>query len=701
MRIRPVVLCGGAGTRLWPLSNAMSPKQFLPLTGQQSMLASTLARVAGEGRFERPLAIGSLRHGGLLEQEADGAELLLEPVARNSAPPIAAACLLSRPDELLLILPADHHILDTASFLHAIETGAEAAIGGDIVTFGIEPDHPATGYGYIEAAESGSGPVQAVARFVEKPDLETATGYIKTGRFYWNAGIFLFRADTMIKAFQDHAPDILQGVAAALDGRTLDRAAFEKVRSESIDYAVLEYVGNISVVPASMGWSDVGDFRALHGVLASDADSVVTHGPVTVNASRSVYVRSSGPAVAVHGLSDVAVVATHDEVLVTRLSEAAAIKPVVNAVRRLPTSVATTAQADWIRDWLWNCVMPLWAEHAVDPKTGRLIEALDLNGAPLADSSTRGRVAPRQLYAFAVAKQFGWNPGGAADRVIEAALTFLDGPGRAPGGGWAHRIAPDGSIEDGRRDLYDHAFVALAGSQLALLGLPDGRRLADEAFAVIDETFLDPEGLGWSDRETGAGEKLANPHMHLLEASLAHYSATAEPSTAKRLAEIAFLFERHMFDPRSGAMLETFATDWSPLQPHRIEPGHCYEWAFLLDTLRRSTGRDTASWCRRLVDFSEAGGLKNGLVVDLFGEDPATARLWPQLERIRTLSWIPRPGCDVGPVIDIVIERYLSPGPAFAWVDKLSAEGEPLTDTLPASMLYHFMTALAPIAPPR
>ena len=662
------------------------------------MLAETLARVDDGDIFEKPLAIGSLRHKKLLEIEAASADLLLEPVGRNSAPAIVAACLESRPDAFLIVLPADHHIIDVAAFKRAIVTGLEVAKTGRIVTFGIDPDFPATGYGYIEATEGEKAEVRSVERFVEKPDVATAARYLATGRFFWNAGIFLFRADTMLEAFRDYAPDILEGVTGALKDGELDRTAFEQVRSESIDYAVLEAATNISVIPVSMGWSDVGDYRALHSVLSRNDDMITTIGPAVVFGSRSVYVRSSGPTVVVNGLEDVAVVATDNEVLVTRLSEAPGIKPAVIAAERMPLDVVTGDQRRWLSDWLWNQVMPHWAERAVDPTSGRFIEALGLDGKPLA-IPTRGRIAPRQLYSFAVAKQLGWNPDGAADKVIEAAIAFLDGPGRAPSGGWAHRISPDGAIEDPRRDLYDHAFVALAASQLILIGEPAGHRFAEEAFKTIDFLFADSKHGGWHDPETAPDVKLANPHMHLLEASLAHYAATADPATAKRMERIASFFEKYMFDPETGAMMETFSSDWGR-RPSRVEPGHCYEWAFLLDALRRTTGRDTLSWCRRLVEWSERHGLDGGLAVDSFDETPETFRLWPQLERIRALSWLPRLGSPVELGIERVMALYLSAGPRSGWVDQLGADGQPLSKTMPASMLYHFMTALAPLAGP-
>jgi len=696
--IRPVILCGGGGTRLWPLSTPRRPKQFLTLTGPHTMLEETAARVNDPSCFHRPLAIGAARHEALLREALPGADILLEPVGRNSAPPIAAACLMSAPDDLLLILPADHHIADVPAFLAAIRTGAEAAEAGRIITFGIRPDHPATGYGYIEA--DGGGPARPVMRFVEKPDLETAQSYLATGRFFWNAGIFLFKAHAMLSALEEHAPDILDAVKAALKDKRLDRAAFSAVRGESIDYAVLEHARDIAVVPVSMGWSDLGDFRALHAAGCGGAERVVMEGHVSATDTSNAYIRAEGVRAAVHGLEDIAVIATPGNVLVTRLSDAAGIK---QATARLDDGAAFSADPDqrsWLANWLWGSLMPVWAQYAVDPATGGLIENLNLEGEPDRGSARRGRVAPRQLFAFARARRLGWNPDGAADHVIEAAYRFVDGPARAPSGGWAHKFDARGGIVDQSRDLYDHAFIALAGAELAALGDPRGRALAQEAFGFIDAFFLDADHGGWRDRETAPDLKRANPHMHLLEASLAHYEAAHDPACLQRIDAICTLFERFMFDPATGAMIEDFKPDWSRLDAARIEPGHCYEWAFLLHEAERLTGRDTASWRRRLIDYAETSGVRGGLALDRTGDGPASFRLWPQLERLRALAHTPRPGADMPALLERIIEDYLEPGPAHGWVDKLDAHGRPAADAVPASMLYHLMTALAPIAPP-
>jgi mannose-1-phosphate guanylyltransferase/mannose-6-phosphate isomerase len=697
--IRPVILCGGGGTRLWPLSTARAPKQFLALSGAETMLVETLRRVQGVDRFVSPLAIGSARHGAQLKALLPEADLLLEPVGRNSAPPIAAAALLNDPDTLLLVLPADHHIADVDAFHAAVDAGAPRAEAGKIVTFGIEPDHAATGYGYIEA-EAGSG-VRPARRFVEKPDLNTAEGYLAAGGFYWNAGIFLFKASTMLAAFKAHAPDMLAAVADALDGTTLNRARFKAVPADSIDYAIMERHDGIEVVPVSMGWSDLGGFEALHSLQSERTrNPIVTSGPVAAEGVTRAYVRSEGPRIGVADVDDIAVVATRNAVLVSRLSGAPNLKAAAAAAQDDASRSITPCRRKKLADWLWTIVLPQWARCAFDEPSGGCVEQLHLDGTPAPAVVRRGRVTARQLFTFARAKRLGWNEDGLADLMIDRTLAHLQGPARVPQGGWAHGFGPDGRMTDPRRDLYDHAFVALAGAELAWAGDERGDTLAADAFTLIDELFADQDHGGWCDRETGRGEKLANPHMHLLEASLNHFEATADPASFERIETLCALFERWMFAPETGAVHEVFKPDWHRSADNFVSPGHCYEWAFLLAEAERLTGRDTVSWSRRLTAFAEGTGLRDGLAMDVLDEVEGGYRLWPQLERLRALSALGLTHADLPAQFDTIWQRYLEPGPAHGWIDKLDHDLKPAVTAVPASMLYHLMTGLAPLAGP-
>ncbi len=715
-RIQPVILCGGGGSRLWPLSTPRTPKQFLALTGDASMIAETAARVSDPDRFERLLAVGAARHEAALRTSLPEARLVLEPVGRNSAPAIAAACLLSSAEALVLVLPSDHHIADPNAFLHAIETARPRAEAGDIVTFGIEPDHPATGYGYIEAG-AARGDVLEAKRFVEKPDRETAQRYLAEGGFYWNAGIFLFRASAMIEALKAHAPGALGAAGAALppeaDGAQivrLDRAAFEAGPSISIDYAVMEKAENVSVAPVSMGWTDLGDHRALHR-LKSPSGANVFEGPVIADGVESCFVRSEGPLVGLANVSGLAVIATRKGVLVTPVERAAEIRTVAETALAsgAAAEIASTVREE-VRDWLFQTCLPGWADRAFDAATGGFVEGLDVNtGEPLPDWPRRGRVSARQTFAFARAARLGFERG--AD-LVRAGLKQLDGPARSAKGGWAHALAPDGTVADDRRSLYDHAFVALAGAEAyAALGEPHALAIAEEAFAVIDETMADQTHGGWVEAELAPEVKLTNPHMHLMEAALAMHAATGEASALRRAEAIAELFEARMFDPASGAVRETLSRDWNRLdtpEGRLAEPGHAYEWAVLLDQLSEVSGRDTVSWRRRLIaaaDRTAASGAQEAAFasacVSLDGEitDPER-RLWPQLERLRARLAHPEtaaPG-DTARQLNRILEHYIRPGPAWGWIDKLDRDDRPIADRVPASMLYHVMTGLGDVA---
>ncbi|MDH3232231.1 MAG: mannose-1-phosphate guanylyltransferase/mannose-6-phosphate isomerase [Alphaproteobacteria bacterium] len=331
--IHPIILCGGSGTRLWPLSRALHPKQLLALTGSRSLLQETVARVADPARFARPHLLCNERHRfqiaeQLREASVEGATIVLEPAARNTAPAVAAGALLlaaDEPDALMLVLPSDHVIGDAKAFDAAVAVAGKAAEGGALVTFGITPNGPETGYGYIErgAALAGADGAFSVARFMEKPDADTAAAMIAKGGFFWNSGMFLFRASRYLEELAAHAPAMLKAVRSAVakgrdenDFYRLDAAPYEASPSDSIDYAVMEKTKDAAVVPADFGWSDVGAWSTLWEIGDKDKDGNVIHGDVIAEDAARAYLRSDGPLVAAVGVEDIVVVATGDAVLV-------------------------------------------------------------------------------------------------------------------------------------------------------------------------------------------------------------------------------------------------------------------------------------------------------------------------------------------------------------------------------------------------
>ena len=328
--IRPVILAGGAGTRLWPLSTISRPKHLLPLLGKRSLFEQTLDRF-GE-HFASPIIVANrAQEVDLLACSGEGATIVLEPCKRDSAAAIALAACLGDDEELLLVCPSDHHIGDVAAFHTAIGIAREAAETGHIVTFGIEPDYPATGFGYI-AASDGDG-LRPVSRFVEKPQLERAQQMLDAGGHYWNAGIFLASAKTWREELERHAPAILASAREALDKAghdgsiiRVDEGAFSQSPSKSIDYAVMELCDRVSVVPVSMGWSDIGSWQSL--VEASDKDEAGNALPADVLAidCKNTLVRSNGPKVAAIGVEGLVIVATPEAVLVMRPEEAQRVR---------------------------------------------------------------------------------------------------------------------------------------------------------------------------------------------------------------------------------------------------------------------------------------------------------------------------------------------------------------------------------------
>jgi len=343
-RVRPVILAGGSGSRLWPMSTPAKPKHLLPLIGDSSLFEHTLERFDDGGRFGPPIVVANHAQAADLIRllgHIDDAILILEPMKRDSAPAIALAALTADPGDLLLMSPSDHHIADLPAFHAAIETGRAAAEAGDIVTFGIEPDRPATGYGYI-AAEAGAsdmkdGGIRRVDRFIEKPEAAHAQALLDAGGHYWNAGIFLARAATWLDAMERHVPDMLAAARASLDaadreGGTIRPGSEEFARSpsQSIDYAVMEKEKAISVVPVSMGWSDIGSWQSLFDAATrDDGDNSIGAGHVAFD-SAGTLIRSSGPRVAAIGVEGLVIIATSEAVLVVprehsqRVREAAA-----------------------------------------------------------------------------------------------------------------------------------------------------------------------------------------------------------------------------------------------------------------------------------------------------------------------------------------------------------------------------------------
>jgi mannose-1-phosphate guanylyltransferase / mannose-6-phosphate isomerase len=347
--IVPVILSGGSGTRLWPVSRESFPKQLWPLLSERTLIQDTAMRAQGPG-FAAPVVVCNEEHRFLIAEQLRevgivDARIVLEPVGRNSAPAIAAAAVLvaeDDPDAVLWMMAADASIAETDALLTALDKAAVAARAGKIVTFGMQPTAPETGYGYIEiGGELGVAPgVHAVARFVEKPDAETAARLVNDGRHLWNSGMFVFTARALLREMEAHAPDILPHVREAVAGRRIDLdfirlavAPFHACPSISLDYAVAERTTEAAVIPAAIGWSDVGSWSALWELGKKDAAGNVAIGDVVLESSRDCYVRSDGMLTAVVGLKDAIVVVTDDVALAMHRDMAQDVKKVVDRLK--------------------------------------------------------------------------------------------------------------------------------------------------------------------------------------------------------------------------------------------------------------------------------------------------------------------------------------------------------------------------------
>ena len=325
-QITPVILCGGSGTRLWPRSRKTMPKPFLPLVGDATLFEATLGRCA-DPAFAAPVVVTGAAHLDHVEAQApagSGMTVIVEPSARNTAAAIALAALRLPEDAVMLVCPSDHHIADTAAFRASAAHAAELAAQGWLVSFGIEATAPETGFGYLERGEAIGDHGYRVARFVEKPDLARAEQFLAAGNYAWNGGIFAFGAGTFLAELERHRPRIAAAARAAAEkGRNEgtrfhpDAEAFAAIESESVDYAVMENTDRAAMVPASMGWSDIGNWDALHTALERDAAGNTVRGRGELVDCRNVLVDSDGPRVSVIGLEDVIVVVDGDEVLVT------------------------------------------------------------------------------------------------------------------------------------------------------------------------------------------------------------------------------------------------------------------------------------------------------------------------------------------------------------------------------------------------
>jgi len=347
--IIPVILSGGSGTRLWPLSRKQYPKQYLPLVGDNTMLQETILRLNGLDNLADPIIVCNADHRFLVAEQCQHIDIasptiLLEPVGRNTAPAIAAAALQSlkqTDDAVLLVLSADHVIQDVEVFHQAINIACQQAQEGKLATFGIVPTDANTGYGYIKSSVDSNNGAHKVEEFVEKPDLETAQTYLEQGNYLWNSGMFMFKATTLIDELTTHSPEIVTSVNDAvnnaeqdLDFIRLDKTAFESSPSDSIDYALMEKSDNVVVVPLDAGWNDIGSWSALHDIGTKDANGNVIKGDVFMQDTTNTYIHANGHMIATIGVQDLIIVDTPNATLISTKDKSQEVKNIVEQLQR-------------------------------------------------------------------------------------------------------------------------------------------------------------------------------------------------------------------------------------------------------------------------------------------------------------------------------------------------------------------------------
>lgn len=713
MTIYPVIMCGGAGSRLWPASRPGRPKQFLALAGPRSLFQETVLRVA-------PLAAGGgslIVVAGVGHADAIAAQLaevgveatvLLEPEARDSAPAIAAAAAFIQtrdPEGVAAIVASDHHIPDAEAFRAAVRAAAAEAGRGRLVTLGVTPTEPSSAYGYICAAAPGLAPV---SRFVEKPDAATAAGYVAEG-FLWNSGNFIVSVRTLMEELALYAPGIGEAARAALPPgetgpvvRLTD--AFRAASRISIDYAVMEKSERTSVLPVAFAWSDLG---AWDSVRATGAGAVGVH--VEVDSVGCLVRAPEGVVVATLGVSDLAVIVEADAVLVCDLSHAQAVKTVVDRIKAESPGHADIPDArdpaPWARfgDWMRTAALPLWSTLGTHAD-GAFVEALSPEGRPV-EERRRARVQSRQIFVFCRAGALGWR--GPWRERAEAGLDRFLADYVRPDGAVRNALSVDGTVLDDTALLYEQAFALLALASAHAAGLRPDRC---EAQARVMLERLVARGLpsgGW--REDGAHPYQANANMHLFEAAQAWSARGVDARWAAVSDNIAELALDRFIDADGGFLREFFGSDWRPADGEdgrRVEPGHQFEWSWLLSRHALTRGDDRAMAAAKRLYRQGLRGIDaaRGVAVDAMDDTLAVhapgARLWPQTEWLRAalamaeLSDGGERDLRLGEADRAVRGLALYLRPNGTWHDRLEPSGAFVPEPAPASSLYHITGAV-------
>jgi len=711
MSIYPVILCGGAGTRLWPASRPARPKQFIDLIADLSLFQQTVRRVAPLAEDGRVVVVAGRDHLAYIEAQLSAlgieGEVILEPLGRDSAPAMAAAALwIERvdPSGTAVFVASDHYIPDGPGFRAAVMEAAAAAAHGRIITMGMVPTTPSSAYGYIQPRNPG---LSQVGRFVEKPKPVEAARYLAEG-YLWNSGNFVCPVRTLLDELETFTPELVAAVRSSLPPRGSGPihalgSDFSAATRISIDYAVMEKSDKVWVLPAAFEWSDLGAWDAVAATGSGERGEWVGH------ASDGCFVRAApGMVVATLGVSDLAIIAEPDAVLVCDLARAQDVKALVEELARrqtAPSSIPTpslAALSDRLGRWLRLSALPLWATLGVDAD-GAFAEALDAEGVKVGDFR-RARVQARQAYVYSLASAWGWGDGYAA--LVGQGLARFEATNRREDGLYRTRVSRAGAILDDTASLYDQAFVLLAMATAVEAGLEveRARRTAASVQGSLAALAL-PQG-GW--REPAGSAFQANAHMHLLEAALAWEPLDPQGPWAAMADEITDLARAHFIDNDGGFLREFFGPDWRPAEGEAgrlVEPGHQFEWAWLLTRWGRTRGQSWAlEAARRLFAAGEHGlDRARGVAIDELDDAlrprSPRARLWPQTEWLKAALIMAEEaeGTERERLLESAAAAsrglWLYLQPAGLWRDKLGPAGEFDPEPSPASSLYHIVAA--------
>ena len=709
----PVIMCGGAGTRLWPASRPSRPKQFVPLAGNRSLFQSAVVRAAplaeNNGRL---IVVGGVVHRawimdqlGELEVEA---QVLLEPEARDSAAAMAAAAIWAvRHDSeaVLAFLASDHHIPDHEAFRAAVtEAAASAAAEGRIVALGVTPSEPSHAYGYIKPSGAGLSEVEA---FVEKPSSQTQT-YIEAG-YLWNSGNFITLAKTLIDEISLHAPAVLDAVLGAFPEKGIDAIqvlgpGFSASPKISIDYAVMEKTARASVLQVHFAWSDLGAWDAL--AASGEGDT----GQHVLEDAHGCLVRApDGVLVAALGVRNLAIIVEEDAVLVCDLAHSQGVRKVVDRIRATsprhldfakPSPEDLVSGAARFSDWMRLRALPTWSTLG-QREDGAFVEVLSLDGrAP--SLPRRARVQARQIFVYANAGVNGWK--GPWRGIVERGLARLYADYLRPDGLCRAVLSPDGEPLDETPYLYDQAFVLFALSAAKRAGIDDPT-LEARAVMLRDAVLSAGPPTGGL-IEAGDQPYQANAHMHLLEACLGWEAVGGDAGWTLLADRIVDLAMTCFIDPKGGFLREFFGPDWAPAageDGRLVEPGHQFEWAWLLAKVARARGRsDLLGASRHLYAHGRAGvGERPAIVLDAMNEDGTVrsgrARLWPQTEWLKASLILVESSTDgerqrfLDDAASALRALWLYLTPDGLWRDKHLPQGDFLDEPAPASSLYHIV----------